>query len=111
MKQLQEAQTIPFSNVFARIGKQNVIQYPGETISILDTGGRLFGMPQKANGFLWVLSIIENSESIWFPIHAEMDMHTLGRNKGLSWASGRGLLKVYWGWTDSASAGDQEEVC
>jgi len=83
MKQLQEAQTIPFSNVFARIGKQNVIQYPGETISILDTGGRLFGMPQKANGFLWVLSIIENSESIWFPIHAEMDMHTLGRNKGI----------------------------
>ena len=25
----------------------------------------------------------------------------------LSWASGRGLLKVYWGWTDSASAGDR----
>ena len=28
----------------------------------------------------------------------------------LSWASGRGLLEVYWGWTDAASAGDQEEV-
>ena len=28
----------------------------------------------------------------------------------LSWASGRGLLDVYWGWTDAASAGDQEEV-
>ena len=25
----------------------------------------------------------------------------------LSWASGRGLLEVYWGWTDAASAGDQ----
>ena len=24
--------------------------------------------------------------------------------------SGRGLLEVYWVWTDSASAGDQEEV-
>ena len=24
--------------------------------------------------------------------------------------SGRGLLEVYWGWTDAASAGDQEEV-
>jgi len=82
MKQLQEAQTIPFSNVFARIGKQNVIQYPGETISILDTGGRLFGMSQKANGFLWVLSIIENSESIWFPIHAEMDSIHLEEIRG-----------------------------
>ena len=29
---------------------------------------------------------------------------------GLSWGSGRGLLEVYWGWTDAASAGDQEEV-
>ena len=28
----------------------------------------------------------------------------------LSWASGRGLLEVYWGWTDAASAGHQEEV-
>ena len=28
----------------------------------------------------------------------------------LSWGSGRGLLEVYWGWTDAASAGDQEEV-
>ena len=28
----------------------------------------------------------------------------------LSWASGRGLLEVYWGWTDAASAGDQEAV-
>ena len=28
----------------------------------------------------------------------------------LSWVSGRGLLEVYWGWTDAASAGDQEEV-
>jgi len=28
----------------------------------------------------------------------------------LSWASGRGLLEVYWGWTDAASAGDHEEV-
>ena len=28
----------------------------------------------------------------------------------LSWESGRGLLEVYWGWTDSASAGDHEEV-
>ena len=28
----------------------------------------------------------------------------------LSWASGRGLLEVNWGWTDAASAGDQEEV-
>ena len=28
----------------------------------------------------------------------------------LSWGSGRCLLEVYWGWTDSASAGDQEEV-
>jgi len=28
----------------------------------------------------------------------------------LSWESGRGLLEVYWGWTDAASAGDQEEV-
>ena len=28
----------------------------------------------------------------------------------LSWASGRGLLEVYWGWTDAASAGDLEEV-
>ena len=27
-----------------------------------------------------------------------------------SWASGRGLLEVYWGWTGAASAGDQEEV-
>ena len=29
----------------------------------------------------------------------------------LSWGSGRGLLEVYQGWTDAASAGDQEEVC
>ena len=28
----------------------------------------------------------------------------------LSWASGRGLLAVYWGWTDAASAGDQEDM-
>ena len=28
----------------------------------------------------------------------------------LSWGSGRGLLEVYQGWTDAASAGDQEEV-
>ena len=28
----------------------------------------------------------------------------------LTWGSGRGLLEVYWGWTDSASAGDLEEV-
>ena len=28
----------------------------------------------------------------------------------LSWASGRGLLEVYWGWTDAASAGHLEEV-
>ena len=28
----------------------------------------------------------------------------------LSWGSGRGLLEVYWGWTDAASAGDLEEV-
>ena len=26
----------------------------------------------------------------------------------LSWGSGRGLLKVYQGWTDAASAGDLE---
>ena len=29
---------------------------------------------------------------------------------GLSWGSGRGLLEVYQGWTDAASAGDLEEV-
>ena len=29
---------------------------------------------------------------------------------GLNWGSGRGLLEVYWWWTDAASAGDQEEV-
>ena len=29
---------------------------------------------------------------------------------GLSWGSGRGLLEIYWGWKDAASAGDQEEV-
>ena len=28
----------------------------------------------------------------------------------LSWASGRGLLEVYQGWTDAASAGHLEEV-
>jgi len=28
----------------------------------------------------------------------------------LSWASGRGLFEVYWGWTDAASAGHLEEV-
>jgi len=28
----------------------------------------------------------------------------------LSWASGRALLEVYWGWTDAASAGHLEEV-
>ena len=28
----------------------------------------------------------------------------------LSWGSGRGLLEVYEGWTEVASAGDQEEV-
>jgi len=28
----------------------------------------------------------------------------------LSWGSGRGLLEVYEGWTDAASAGDLEEV-
>ena len=28
----------------------------------------------------------------------------------LSWGSGRGLLEVYWGWTDAASAGDQEAL-
>jgi len=28
----------------------------------------------------------------------------------LSWASGRGLLEVCWGWTDAASAGHLEEV-
>ena len=28
----------------------------------------------------------------------------------LIWASGRGLLEVYWGWTDAASAGHLEEV-
>ena len=27
----------------------------------------------------------------------------------LSWGSGRGLLEVYQGWTDAASAGDLEE--
>ena len=27
----------------------------------------------------------------------------------LSWGSGRGLLEVYQGWTDAASAGDQED--
>ena len=29
----------------------------------------------------------------------------------LSWGSGRGLLEVYLGWTDQASAGDLEVVC
>ena len=28
----------------------------------------------------------------------------------LSWGSGRGLLEVYLGWTDAASAGDLEEI-
>ena len=28
----------------------------------------------------------------------------------LSWASRRGLLEVYEGWTDADSAGDQEEI-
>ena len=28
----------------------------------------------------------------------------------ISWGSGRGLLEVYQGWTDAASAGDLEEV-
>ena len=28
----------------------------------------------------------------------------------LSWSSVRGLLEVYQGWTDAASAGNQEEV-
>jgi len=28
----------------------------------------------------------------------------------LSWASGRSLLEVYWGWTDAASAEHLEEV-
>ena len=28
----------------------------------------------------------------------------------LSWGSGRGLLEVYQGWTDAASAGDLDEV-
>ena len=28
----------------------------------------------------------------------------------LSWGSGRGLLEVYQGWTDAASAGDLEEA-
>ena len=28
----------------------------------------------------------------------------------LSWESGRGLLEVYWGWTDAASAGHLEEL-
>ena len=40
MKQLQVAQTLSFLNVLARIGKQNVIQYPGKTISILGTVGQ-----------------------------------------------------------------------
>ena len=26
------------------------------------------------------------------------------------WGSGRGLLEVYWGWTNAASAGHLEEV-
>ena len=34
---------------------------------------------------------------------------------GLSWGSGRGLLEIYQGWTDAASAGDPGggllEVC
>ena len=35
----------------------------------------------------------------------------LGLDKfSLSWGSGRGLLEVYEGWTDAASAGDLEEV-
>ena len=28
----------------------------------------------------------------------------------LTWGSGRGLLVVFWGWTNAASAGDLEEV-
>ena len=28
----------------------------------------------------------------------------------ISWGSGRGLLEIYLGWTDAASAGDLEEV-
>ena len=28
----------------------------------------------------------------------------------LSWESGRGLLEIYRGWTDAASAGELEEV-
>ena len=28
----------------------------------------------------------------------------------VSWGSGRGLLEVYLGWTDAASAGDLEEI-
>jgi len=30
--------------------------------------------------------------------------------QAVSWGSGRGLLEVYWGWTDAASAGHLEEV-
>ena len=32
------------------------------------------------------------------------------KSKEFSWGSGRGLLEVYQGWTDAASAGDLEEV-
>ena len=37
--------------------------------------------------------------------------HNTAGRCSLSWWSGRGLLEVYWGWTDAASAGDLEEIC
>ena len=41
---------------------------------------------------------------IWKRLLSELDRCSL------SCGSGRGLLEVYWGWTDAASARDLEEV-
>ena len=40
----------------------------------------------------------------------ELKVSALCGFSACSWASGRGLLEVYWGWTDAASAWHLEEV-
>ena len=43
-------------------------------------------------------------------VNVGLSLHGFVDRCSLSWASGRGLLEVYWGWTDAASAGHLEEV-
>ena len=87
---------------------------------------------QGANAYIWAVLFEPRMKcadrnlphSFFFKCAVEFVQHTVialvlilwiisvGGSQGcsLSWGSGGGLLEVYWGWTDAASAGDQEEV-